>query len=108
MRTISIVKRILLQMIGDKRTLALMMVAPLVILTLMNLLFTSNNNPNLKIGSYNLEKEIVTVLKDNSIDVIEYQSNDKVNDKIKEDKLAAFISMKDSKLDVTYENSLKR
>jgi ABC-2 type transport system permease protein len=92
-------------MIGDKRTLALMMVAPLVILTLMNLLFTSNNNPNLKIGSYNLEREIVTILKDNSIDVIEYQSNDNVNNKIKEDKLAAFINMNGSKLDVTYENS---
>ncbi len=40
MRILSLVKRIARQMIRDKRTLALMMVAPLLILTLMHFLFT--------------------------------------------------------------------
>lgn len=39
MRTVALIKRILLQIIRDKRTLALLFIAPLLILTLMNLVF---------------------------------------------------------------------
>ena len=42
MRTIALVKRVCIQMVRDKRALALMMVAPLVVLTLLNYLLSSN------------------------------------------------------------------
>ena len=49
---IALVKRILIQTIRDKRTLALMMIAPLILLSLVNFLFTSDNTSKLKVGVY--------------------------------------------------------
>lgn len=105
MRVAALIKRIIFQMIHDKRTLALMMVAPLVILTLMNVLFKTSNNTNLKIGTYKVNSEILSAFKDNGVDVEEYSNDSDIKNKIEDNKLAAFISMDDNKLDVTYENS---
>ncbi|MGG7078693.1 ABC transporter permease [Clostridium sardiniense] len=105
MRVAALIKRIIFQMIHDKRTLALMMVAPLVILTLMNVLFKTSDNTNLKIGTYKVNSEIVSAFKDNGVDVEEYSNDSDIKNKIEDNKLAAFISMNDNKLDVTYENS---
>lgn len=105
MRVIALVKRIILQIIHDKRTLALMMVAPLVILTLMNFLFENGNDTSLKIGTYNLDSEIVKTLKENDVDVITYTDDSNIKNKITDDNLAAFISLSDNNLDITYENS---
>lgn len=105
MRIIALVKRILLQIIHDKRTLALMMVAPLVILTLMNFLFENGNDTSLKIGTYNLDSEIVKTLKENDVDVVTYNDDSSIKNKITDDNLAAFISLSDNNLAITYENS---
>lgn len=105
MRVIALVKRIILQIIHDKRTLALMMVAPLVILTLMNFLFENGNDTSLKIGTYNLDSEIVKTLKENDVDVVTYNDDSNIKNKITDDNLAAFISLSDNTLDITYENS---
>lgn len=105
MRVIALVKRIILQIIHDKRTLALMMVAPLVILTLMNFLFENGNDTSLKIGTYNLDSEIVKTLKENDVDVVTYNDDSNIKNKITNDNLAAFISLSDNNLDITYENS---
>ncbi|MSE21329.1 ABC transporter permease, partial [Lactobacillus parabuchneri] len=44
MRILTITKRIFVEMLRDKRTLALMFIAPLFILSLMYFLFQSNTN----------------------------------------------------------------
>jgi len=54
MRTIALIKRILLQILRDKRTLALLFIAPLLILTLMDLVFNGKTvNPVLGIENAN-------------------------------------------------------
>ncbi|HOV27719.1 MAG TPA: hypothetical protein PK566_15345 [Pseudobacteroides sp.] len=73
MRTRALIKRIVLQMLRDKRTLGLLFVAPLVILTLMHFLFT-DNTANYKLGIVNIDKMIATSLKDSSIIIQEVES----------------------------------
>lgn len=51
MKSIVIGQRILKELAKDKRTLALMFLAPLLILTLMNLVFNTNATPPVKIGT---------------------------------------------------------
>ncbi|HEY4552946.1 MAG TPA: ABC transporter permease, partial [Bacillaceae bacterium] len=54
MRTAAIIKRIIQEMFRDKRTLALLFVAPLLILSLMYILFNSDPaNPRLGVHDIN-------------------------------------------------------
>ncbi len=54
MKSLVIGQRILKELGQDKRTLALMFLAPLLILTLMNFIFNTNTTPDVKIGTVNL------------------------------------------------------
>ena len=85
MRILALVKRIFQQMLRDKRTLALMMVAPLIILTLVHFLFTSNaNDPRL--GIIDGEEAFVEQL-DKEMAVSEYNSGIDVTQTILDDEL---------------------
>lgn len=105
MRMIALVKRILIQTIRDKRTLALMMLAPLILLSLVNFLFTSNNTQTLKVGVYNNYESFNEELETNDIEIIKYNFNENIKDTIKNDSLKAFINKDNDKLSITYENS---
>lgn len=105
MRILAIVKRILIQNIKEKRTLALMMIAPLILLSLVNFLFTSNNTTKLKVGAYNTSKSFDAELEANNIQIIKYQNIKSVRNSIKADKLKAFINKTNDTITVTYENS---
>lgn len=73
MRTRALIKRIILQMLRDKRTLALLFIAPLLVLTLMNFLFTENDTPH-KLGVVSVDKKIASALENSSITVKEFKS----------------------------------
>lgn len=96
------IKRILTQMIRDKRTLALMFIAPVFILTLMYYLFNGDTSiPTL--GVVNVDNSIVSALRDNGVDVIEYTT---VDDKtIADDDLGGLLQVKDNKLSLILQNS---
>ena len=105
MRIMALVKRIVLQTLKEKRTLALMMVAPLILLSLVNFLFTSNNTTKLAVGVYNGSEAFNMELKASDIKIINYQDAKNIKDKIKNDNLKAFINSTADTLYVTYENS---
>ncbi|MCJ8009283.1 ABC transporter permease [Lederbergia wuyishanensis] len=72
MRILALVKRIILQMLRDKRALALMMVAPLLILTLLHYLLSGGSDtPRLGV---NLSKDdaLIEMLKDKDLEVLHY------------------------------------
>ena len=54
MRTLALIKRICLEMVRDKRTLALLFIAPLLILSLMYLLF-NGESVDPKLGVVNVD-----------------------------------------------------
>ena len=58
MRTLALIKRICLEMVRDKRTLALLFIAPLLILSLMYLLF-NGESADPKLGVVNVDSDLV-------------------------------------------------
>lgn len=80
MRVLAIVKRIVNQFKRDKRTLALMMLAPLLLITLLNFMF-NGESVNPKIGVSGLNKSLVTSLKKKDLDIKEYSSAKKSHSK---------------------------
>ncbi|MEH7075745.1 ABC transporter permease [Neobacillus drentensis] len=72
MRILALVKRIFRQMFRDKRTLALLFVAPLLILTLMYFLF-NGNTVDPKLGVIGVDDSLVKVLKKADIQVEQYK-----------------------------------
>lgn len=105
MRTIAIVKRVLREMLRDKRTLALMFIAPLFILSLMYFLFQNNSTSVAKIGVSNVNTSLVKALKNKHTDLAAYGDHADAKTTIRQHNLAAFIHEQDGKLTVTYANS---
>ncbi|MCH3974308.1 MAG: ABC transporter permease [Bifidobacterium tibiigranuli] len=69
MRTIAIIKRVMLEMLRDKRTLALMLVAPLLILTLLYYLFQGVGTTSADLGVRAVDSRLVAALKSDSLAV---------------------------------------
>ncbi|CZQ89566.1 ABC transporter permease [Trichococcus ilyis] len=107
MIALAIAKRIFIQMFRDKRTLALMWFAPLMIFTLMYFLFTSSGSDSAyKVGVYNLDPEIVENLEANHLEAAVFPSGEQVEENIENNQLVAFIAQKaDGSIEITYENS---
>ncbi|MDY4253241.1 ABC transporter permease [Clostridium sp. SGI.024] len=101
----AVVIRIIKQTINDKRTLALMMIAPLIVLSLVYVLFNSGNDIILNVGIYNVNSDFKEALNETDLKVIDYSEKDNIESKIKGDDLSAFIYMDDVNINVTYENS---
>jgi len=102
MRTRALIKRIFQEMRRDKRTLALLFVAPLFILTLMYYLFNGNTiEPNL--GVVNINQAMIEVIEKAEIKVKEY--NEGTKDTIINEKLDGLLQLKDNNLELTLLNS---
>jgi ABC-2 type transport system permease protein len=74
MSIVALVKRIFHQMLRDKRALALMMVAPLLVLTLLDYLL-AGNTVNPRLGVINTDDKLVERLKDTDITVLQVEEN---------------------------------
>ncbi|MBC2162790.1 ABC transporter permease [Listeria booriae] len=104
MRVMAIVKRIANQFRRDKRTLALMFIAPLILITLINYLF-DGDAVDPKVGVQGVSSEMVAQLKDTDIKVKQYDAVSNVKNTIKSDDLDAFIKQDESDVQLTFENS---
>ncbi|MFB3164303.1 ABC transporter permease [Neobacillus sp. 179-J 1A1 HS] len=76
MRIFALVKRIFHQMLRDKRALALMMVAPLLVLTLLNYLL-SGNTVDPRLGVINADDKLLERLKESEITIIQVEADTK-------------------------------
>ncbi|UOW68912.1 ABC transporter permease [Paraclostridium bifermentans] len=105
MRVKAIIIRIIKQTIHDKRTLALMMVAPMIVMTLVYFLFNSNEENLLNVGVYNTSSEFNESLKYADLNIKEYSDKNNIKNKITNQNLDAFIVKNNNELEITYENS---
>lgn len=103
MRVVAFIRRIIQQMLRDKRALALMMVAPLLILTLLHYLF-SVENPTPTIGVSNLDNELIEQLKEKEMDVTQYDSPKNIEKIIIDNDLAGYLQENDKKIDLILQN----
>lgn len=101
MRTSALIKRICLQMVRDKRTLALLFAAPLLILTLMYFLF-NGNAVNPKLGVVNVPTSLTHVLEKENVQVIPMAHA--TNDTMTSQNLDGLLEMNTGKIKLTLEN----
>ncbi len=108
---ISLAKRVIRQILGDKRTLMLMIFAPLLIFTLIYLLLgDSAYKPTIAVNEDKLPKALVTALKEQDADIINVTDADSDPDSyLKENKeVDALFTMSKSGSSITmYEASSK-
>lgn len=103
MRINAIVTRIIRQFFRDKRTLALLIFAPILILTLMNFVFTNNEaSVNIGIENEQIEEMLSYMESDKNIYVM---TKKEAEEKFKEKDLDAYISKESSKINILLNGS---
>ena len=104
MRYKALVQRILKEMIRDKRTLVLMMIAPLFILTLMHVVFDRETDEQLTVGYRDVPSALVAQFPD-TITLKEITTNETAKHFIEQHDVDAVIAASGTTLTVTYENA---
>jgi ABC-2 type transport system permease protein len=104
MRIRALAFRIIRQFIKDKRTLALMLLAPLLVLTLMKFVF-AGQAVDPRIGAVKLPSEVVTALQDNGAVVTPYEDEKLAFQQMGDNELDAVITLKGSQPRIVLEGS---
>lgn len=106
MRTITIMNRVLKELFRDKRTLALMFLAPILVLTLMNVVFSSNSSTTVSIGTVSVSKSVNSDLnKIKHVNVQKYADYASAKKDSKQNKLDAIIQKAHNKYTLTHANT---
>ncbi|OFO05775.1 ABC transporter permease [Streptococcus sp. HMSC070B10] len=106
MRTIAIAKKVIKELIRDKRTLAMMFVAPVFIMWLMNLMFSASTTVNVKLATQDLSTGLITKMDElDHLDIETYQDLDQAKEALANEKVDAVISYKDGEYQVDYANT---
>lgn len=106
MRTISIAKKVIKELLRDKRTLAMMFVAPVFIMWLMNMMFSASTTVDVTLAIQNLPSSLVRKIDDiDHVSVETYQDLNQAKEALADEKVDAVISYKDGEYHVDYANT---
>ncbi|MBB3111195.1 ABC-2 type transport system permease protein [Paenibacillus phyllosphaerae] len=101
-RTLALIRRIRQQMLRDRRTLALLFVAPLFVLTLMYYLFNGNDDPS-RLGVSQVPATVVQALEEADLTVIAYDHIDE--ELLTREKLDGALQLTDGQLSLALTNN---
>lgn len=105
MKLLAMIQRVIIELLKDKRTLALMFLAPLLVLTLMYFIFNSDEDTTLTIGvDHSVSTQITEGIKSDDVKFKNFTSNQHIKSKIEHHHLDAFIYQNNQTLHVTYTN----
>ena len=106
MRTLAITKKVIKELLRDKRTLAMMFVAPVFIMWLMNLMFSASTTVNIKLAAQNLPTSLVTKMDDlDHVSVQTYNDLNQAKKDLADEKVDAVVSYKNGEYQVVYANT---
>ena len=106
MRTLAIAKKVMKELFRDKRTLAMMFVAPVFIMWLMNLMFSASTAVNIKLATQDLPTSLVTKMDDlDHVSVQTYNDIYQAKKALADEKVDAVISYKNGEYQVDYANT---
>ena len=106
MRILAIAKKVMKELLRDKRTLAMMFVAPVFIMWLMNLMFSASTAVNIKLATQDLPTSLVTKMDDlDHVSVQTYKDLDQAKKDLADEKVDAVISYKNGEYQVDYANT---
>lgn len=104
MRIMALVRRILKQIIRDKRTMGLLIMAPILVLTMLHLVFNEESYTP-KVGFVDLPTPLVEQLDDDDATIREYETTDEAKTALKERNIDGYVNMSGSSLQLTLEGS---
>ncbi|MBE7335639.1 ABC transporter permease [Staphylococcus haemolyticus] len=105
MKLLAMIQRVIIELLKDKRTLALMFLAPLLVLTLMYFIFNSDEDTTLTIGIDNsVSTQITDSIESNNVNFKDFTSSQHIKSKIEHHHLDAFIYQNNQTIHVTYTN----
>lgn len=106
MRTIGIMNRVLKELFRDKRTLALMFIAPILIMLLMSVIFNTNSSTDVSVGtvavSHKLNKQMADI---KHVAVKTYDTKTAAKKALKNEKIDAIVKKNGSNYSLTYANT---
>lgn len=106
MRIIAIARRVLKELFRDPRTLAMMFLAPILVLWLMSVIFNANSTTNVKIGTVGLQSSLTTNMDDiKHVSVHKYDTQKAVKQALKDDKIDAYVKKTGDDYSITYANT---
>lgn len=107
MRTIAIAKKVIKELLRDKRTLAMMFIAPIFIMWLMNTMFSAGSSTNVKLATIGVNENLVQKMDDiKHVSVKNYANYNQAKKALKDNKIDGIISTKDDqKFNVLYANT---
>ena len=106
MRTLAIAKKVMKELLRDKRTLAMMFVAPVFIMWLMNLMFSASTAVNIKLATQDLPTSLVTKMDNlDHVSVQTYNDIDQAKKDLADEKVDAVVSYKNGEYQVDYANT---
>lgn len=104
MRLFAIIKRVIKELLRDKRTLALMFLAPILILTLMYFIFNGDDE-DIKLGvDQSVSSHITNNLPSKNLDIKNYHSTRDIRAKIENNNLDGFIYQNGKAMHIIYTN----
>jgi len=106
MRTIAIMNRVLKELIRDKRTLALMFVAPILIMLLMSVIFNTNSTTDVNVGTVAVTRKLNQEMGDiKHVDVKTYDTKADAKQALQDEKIDAIIKKTGNNYELTYANT---
>ena len=106
MRTIAIMNRVLKELFRDKRTLALMFVAPILVMLLMSVIFNTNSTTDVNVGTVavtqKLNKEMGSL---KHVNVKTYDTKRAAKRALSNEKIDAIIKKNGNNYSLTYANT---
>ena len=106
MRTLAITKKVIKELLRDKRTLAMMFIAPVFIMWLMNLMFSASTAVNIKLATQDLPTSLVTKMDDlDHVSVQTYNDLNQAKKDLADEKVDAVVSYKNGEYQVDYANT---
>ena len=106
MRTFAIVKKVLSELFRDKRTLIMMFMAPVLIMWLLNIMFSANTTTDVQLATINLSEEITSSLAElEPVHLTPYTDPAQAEQDLKDGKIDSIIQASDAQTySITYAN----
>lgn len=104
MRIRALVIRIIRQFIRDKRSLGMLIVAPILILTLVSVVF-SGDEIEPEVGAVNLDDSLLAAFNAEDLSIIEYPTDEAATKAVNQGIIDGFVEMKNNKIEITLEGS---
>ena len=105
MRVFMIIKRVFKEFFRDKRTLALMFLAPILIMWLISIVFSASTTTNVSVASVNTPTNVVEFMKSvDNVSLEQYQTKEEADKRLKDGEVDTVIYYDNGTYNVTYAN----